>query len=285
MIMLRPLFFKLCIGMLLLIAGCPLSAQYASPAKGQLFIIGGGDISPTLRQQMLDVAQWKKGELVAVVTLASSWDSSFMRINEAFGPLIGATCLHIDSAALYRPSAMDSLKQATLIYLGGGDQVLFMQRIKGTPFQSVISGLYRKGKTIAGTSAGASVMSRMMLTGNSNRDEGSSTSLKGLWSGSVEFSDGLSLLDSVIIDQHFIVRSRYNRMFTSIIDYPRYQYVAINESTAILVRGHTATVLGANQVVVADTPQGIKRTVQGDLGASAICLAIYLPGDTFYIRQ
>jgi cyanophycinase len=260
-------------------------AQPPHVPVGTLFIIGGGDISDTLRWEMLSAAKWKKGDLIAVVTLASNWDSSFIRINEAFSHLTGSNCLHIDSVALHRPSAMDSLGRASLIYLGGGDQALFMSRIKGTSFQAQMRNLYANGRTIAGTSAGASVMSRMMLTGNSNRDDGSSTSLKGLWTGSVEFAEGLSLLDSVIIDQHFVVRSRYNRMFTSIMDHPGYQYVAINESTAIVVSGNSATVLGANQVIVADPPAGIKRTVQGELGASGICLAIYLPGDTFIIRR
>lgn len=261
------------------------SAQPSRFSEGGLFIIGGGDISDALRQEMLSAAKWESGDLIAVVTLASNWDSSFIRINEAFGRLTGSHCLHIDSSALYRRSAMDSLSGASLVYLGGGDQALFMERIKGTSFKSVLSGLYKNGRTIAGTSAGASVMSRMMLTGNSNRDDGSSSSLKGLWSGSVAFSEGLSLLDSVIIDQHFVVRSRYNRMFTSVMDHPGYQYVAINESTAILVRGNTAIVKGANQVIVVDATVGVKRTKEGDLGASGICLAIYLPGDSFTIRR
>jgi cyanophycinase len=261
------------------------SAQSTAVPRGQLFIIGGGDISDSLRREMLDAAHWGKGDLIAGVTLASNWDSSFFYINEAFSRLTGQTCIHIDSAALHRRSAMDSLRRAKLIYLGGGDQALFMDRISGTGFLTFLRSYYAGGGTVAGTSAGASVMSRMMLTGNSNRGDGSSTSLKGLWSGSVDFREGLGLLDSVIIDQHFVVRSRYNRMLSTIMDLPRYQYIAINESTAILVRDELARVYGVSQVIVSEAPSGIKRTAQGDLGAEGICLSIYLPGDTFYIRR
>lgn len=264
------------------IFGQPLYAQ--TPPRGTLFIIGGGDISDTLRREMLSVAGWKAGDYVAAVTLASRWDSSYYSINEAFQKFTGVPCIRVDSMTIHQAATLDSLRKARLIYLGGGDQALFMQHIAGTPVRAILQQAYRSGATIAGTSAGASVMSRMMVTGNSNRDSVSSTALKGIWSGSVEYAEGLCLLDSVIIDQHFVVRSRYNRLLASMMDYPRYQGVGINESTAIIVRGREARVTGASQVVVLEKPERVRRLPDGNLGAHQIRLSVYLPGDRFRIK-
>lgn len=252
--------------------------------KGTLFIIGGGDINDTLRKEILTTGNWKKGDYIAVVTLASSWDSSYIYTDQEFYKLTAEHTLCIDSPAIHNPLSLDSLRNAKIVFLGGGDQERFMQRIEGTPVKSILQQLYQKGALIAGTSAGASVMSRMMITGNSLRDGGSTTGMKGIWKGSVEYKTGLALLDSVLIDQHFVVRSRYNRMISSLLDHPAYQCIGINESTAIIVKGRKARVVGANQVIVMSKPLGIKTTKAGDQGAKKIEFAVYLPGDEFRIQ-
>lgn len=267
--------------MVLLLCCIGASAQY----KGNLFIIGGGEIDDTLRQAILTTGKWKKGDKIAVVTLASGWDSSYIYSNLEFRKLTGENTICIDSAALQNPLSIDSLRQAKIVFLGGGDQERFMQRIEGTPVKAILQQLYRNGATIAGTSAGASVMSRLMITGTSLRDGGSTTGMKGIWKGSVEYKTGLALLDSVLIDQHFVARSRYNRMISSLLDHPAYQCIGINESTAILVQGRKAKVIGANQVIVMSKPVGIKSTAQGDQGAKKIEFSVYLPGDEFTIKR
>lgn len=265
---------------------CCLSANTVfAQQKGTLFIIGGGDINDTLRKEILTTGNWKKGDYVAVVTLASGWDSSYIYTDQEFMKLTGEHTLCIDSPAIHNPLSLDSLRKAKIVFLGGGDQERFMQRIEGTPVKVILQQLYRNGALIAGTSAGASVMSRMMITGNSLRDGGSTTGMKGIWKGSVEYKTGLGLLDSVLIDQHFVVRSRYNRMISSLLDYPAYQCIGINESTAIIVKGKKARVTGASQVIVMQHPSGIKTTKAGDQGARRIEFSMYLPGEEFTMRR
>lgn len=265
---------------------CCLSANTVfAQQKGTLFIIGGGDINDTLRKEILTTGNWKKGDYVAVVTLASGWDSSYIYSDQEFYRLTGEHTLCIDSPAIHNPLSLDSLRKAKIVFLGGGDQERFMQRIEGTPVKAILQQLYRNGALIAGTSAGASVMSRMMITGNSLRDGGSTTGMKGIWKGSVEYKTGLGLLDSVLIDQHFVVRSRYNRMISSLLDYPAYQCIGINESTAIIVKGKKARVTGASQVIVMSRPSGVKTTKDGDQGARKIEFSVYLPGDEFTMSR
>ena len=257
----------------------------ASP-RGTLFIIGGGEISDALRGTMLQAGGWKKGDIIAAVTLASGWgDSAYIWMNEAFKKLTGKDCLRIDSAAVHDPRKLDSLGRATIIYLGGGDQDRFMKLIKGTAVKQVIAEAYARGTLIGGSSAGASVMSREMITGNSKRDTVYSSTFNGIWKDNLELKEGLGLLDSVIIDQHFVVRSRYNRMLTAVLEYPRYQCIGINESTAIIIHGGKATVAGESQVIVFSDPQQVHTGKNGTLAARKIQLAVYLAGESFPIKK
>ena len=65
---------------------------------------------------------------------------------------------------------------------------------------------------------------------------------------------GFGLLDSVIIDQHFIVRSRYNRM-VCIGCIPHVYNVGIDESTAIVVHHKEVKIVGESQVIVMREPE------------------------------
>lgn len=252
--------------------------------QGSLFIIGGGEISDSLRKEILAIAHWKKGDMIAAVTLASTWDSAFIYTNEVFRRLTGQDCISIDSASIHNPLTLDSLKKARIIYLGGGDQDRFMNLIKGTEVKPIIQQAYYKGAVIAGTSAGASVMSAKMITGNSTRDKEYAATFQEIYTGNLEIKEGLGLLDSVIIDQHFVVRSRYNRMLTAVLDYPGFQCIGINESTAIIVANRKARVTGASQVILFSSPVGRKK-VNGYLGADNIRLSVFLRGDQFPIKR
>ncbi len=103
---------------------------------------------------------------------------------------------------------------------------------------------------IAGTSAGAAVMSEVMLTGDAERwsrnqqDTSYKSTVDFIGSDNLEYGKGMGFLDSIIIDQHFIKRSRYNRLFSALLDYPEYTAIGIDESTALLVYGDNARVIG-----------------------------------------
>lgn len=252
--------------------------------KGTLFIIGGGEISDSLRGEILTTAGWKKGDLIAAVTLASTWDSAFIYTNDVFKKITGQDCINVDSASIHNPLTLDSLKKAKIIYLGGGDQDRFMNLIKGTSVKSIIKQSYFNGTLIAGTSAGASVMSEKMITGNSTRDKEYTATFRKIYTGNLEVKEGLGLVDSVIIDQHFVVRSRYNRMLTAVMDYPGFQCIGINESTAIIVSKGKATVTGESQVIVFSNPKK-KKISNGYLGARSILVSVLLPGEQFPIKR
>jgi cyanophycinase len=266
-------------------APCYLQSRGAT-ARGTLFIIGGGSVSDSLRMEMLKAANWKKGDPVAVVTLASGvGDRAFQGANEDFGRLTGEYCIKFDSAAISDPLKLDSLRKAKIIYLGGGDQSRFMRLIKGTSVKDIITRAYQQGALVGGTSAGAAVMSKRMVTGHGLRDTAYASTFKIIQKGNLEIEEGLGLLDSVIIDQHFVVRSRHNRMLSAVLEFPGMQCIGIDESTAIIVHRGKARVAGESQVLVYSNPRGIHKGSNNALAAKNIQLAIYLAGESFPVKK
>src|SRR4051794_25051208 len=110
-----------------------------------------------------------------------------------------------------------------------------MRVVINTPVYKAIHAAYQNGATIAGTSAGAAVMSRYMITGKELvGDTTSNATFKKLRNKNIEFEEGLGLLQFDIIDQHFIVRSRYNRLLSALARFPAFTCIGIDEATAII---------------------------------------------------
>jgi cyanophycinase len=100
----------------------------------------------------------------------------------------------------------------------------------------------------------------------------------------IEIKDGLGLLRSAIVDQHFIARSRYNRLLSALAAYPAFACIGIDESTAIIVRGHKVKIAGEGQVILFSDPQHLRTTPQGYIKFDDVRMSIYTEGDGFQLR-
>jgi cyanophycinase len=266
---------------LILFVGFFLNAQLP---KGKLFIIGGGSRPDFLVDRMVNEAGLKIGDFVAIFPHASEeQDSSFYYAKQQFEKrnLKTLDCAFKKDEKLSK-SKLDSLKNAKLIYIGGGDQVRFMETINSNPeVKDLLKSAYQNGKMIAGTSAGAAVMSEVMITGNQLKYKDYENTFDNIEIKNVETKQGLGFITSAVIDQHFVVRSRYNRLLSLIIENPTFKGIGIDEGTAILVKNGLVEVVGKAQVIVFKNPKK-SRKIKGDkLGANSILLDIYLNGDKF----
>ena len=180
---------------------------------------------------------------------------------------------------------LDSLEHARLIFITGGDQLRFMNIVLNTPIYRAIHVAYQNGATIGGTSAGAAVMSRLMITGNQLTDTSYSATFPVVHDNNIEIKEGLGLLSSAIIDQHFIVRSRYNRLLSAIAKYPSLPCIGIDEATAIIVQGNKVKVTGESQVIVLKHPEQVQITSKGLIKLKDLQFSIYTAGDEFVISQ
>jgi cyanophycinase len=178
---------------------------------------------------------------------------------------------------------LDSLKQAKLIFITGGDQDRFMKIVENSPVYAAIHYAYQHGATIAGTSAGAAVMSKHMITGNAYSDTVYRATFRSLINDNIEIKTGLGLICNAVIDQHFVVRSRYNRLISALALFPSLTCIGIDEATAIIVRGNTIKVSGEGQVIVMKNPNQLKITATKLIKFTDIAFSIFTDGDKFLI--
>ena len=261
----------------------PTTAQVGDN-KGSLFIIGGGSRPASMVKRIVKESKIDNGGYAIILPMASAEpDSSFYYARKQFEEL-GLTNIFkqvYDSSSHSTEQKLDSLRNARLIYIPGGDQDRFMKAIAGTPAAEAILENYRNGGMIAGTSAGAAVMSREMITGTELKHPEYHSTFRNLEENNLELKPGLGMLKNAIIDQHFVKRSRYNRLLTAVIENPEIVGIGIDESTAILVKGNEAEVVGESQVVVFSNPKSSKKVSKGKLSARGIILDIYVDGDKF----
>jgi cyanophycinase len=216
--------------------------------KGPLIIIGGHEDKEGRREILKEVAERvKSGKLVIATVASHSPEGYFSSYQEAFGAL-GVT----DLVELYvedRVEAQESDKLAVLddaagIFFTGGDQLRISSQIGDTPVERRVRAIRDRGGVIAGTSAGASVMSETMLV--------KGTSSESHRIGDLHMAPGLGLVRDVIIDQHFAERGRFGRLLGAVAQNPRVLGIGIDEDTAIVVEGERFRVIGSGAVYIVD---------------------------------
>ena len=265
----------------------PATGQKQPAPKGKLFIIGGGDRSAALMRSLVATAAFKAKDYVVVLPMSSeSPDTAFYYFKADLEPVCSNAIVNFNFTAdkVNNKNWLDSLEQARLIFITGGDQDRFMKSVLNTPVFAAIHRAYKNGATIGGTSAGAAVMSKYMITGNQLTDTTYYSTFRKIVHNNIEIREGLGLLIPAIIDQHFIVRSRYNRLLSALAKYPSYSCIGIDEATAIIVQGNKVTVTGVSQVIVMRKPEQLKITSSGLIKMKDIQFSIYTSGDGFLIE-
>ena len=255
--------------------------------QGTLFIIGGGDRTVEMMNALVDLSGIRNNGYMYVLPMASSVpDSAIIWAREDF---IAAGISRVQGYNFLPDQTppkpqLDSLRNARLIYISGGDQARFMSVVLNTPVMNAIHEAYKNGSVIAGTSAGAAVMSKKMITGNQKKHPEADAGFVTIEADNIEITEGLGLLKEVIIDQHFIRRQRLNRLVAASIENPEEQCVGIDESTAIIVKGNNARVTGEGQVVSIRNRNAIKKEQDGLLGTENLQISVYLAGQSFNIE-
>jgi cyanophycinase len=157
------------------------------------------------------------------------------------------------------PRILEAAKGCAAFWFTGGDQVRIAEKIVGTPLQKLIGQKYLEGAGVGGSSAGAAMMSRIMLEGE---DRFGNLELREMGPGAYRTREGMAFLpDHVIVDQHFLRRGRENRLFSLVMEHPDHLALGIDEDTALVVKDGKARVVGARAVMVFD-PQAM--TLKGE---------------------
>ena len=217
-------------------------------SRGALIAIGGHEDKDGEREILKEVARRVQGGRLVVATVASSIpEEYYAEYERVFGEL-GVTELSElyvnERAEASDPEKLGCLENAAGVFFTGGDQLRIASQIGDTLVEQTIRRVWEKGGLIAGTSAGASMMSDVMLIG------GASSESHRI--GGIHMSAGLGLIRDVVIDQHFAERGRIGRLLGAVSQNPRILGIGIDENTACIVEGDEMRIIGEGAVYVAD---------------------------------
>ena len=221
-----------------------------SAGAGSLIIVGGHE-DKTHEQIILRAiaARAEEGALVVVTAASNVPDELWADYEPAFRGLgvRDVRHLHVDTREEARdPERLAVLDGAAVVFFTGGNQLKLTSQLGDTPIYQRVCEIYEQGGCIAGTSAGASVVTETMLV---TGDSSASPKVED----AVRMAPGFGLLPGVIVDQHFAERGRIGRLIGAVAQNPRMLGVGIDEDTAVVCDGGRAfTVLGAGGVYVVD---------------------------------
>lgn len=238
--------------------------------EGTLFIIGGGERPPHLLRDLL-ARMRTPGGLIAVLPMASEEpDTAAWYTHRQFLDL-GHTHIKTFNLTLADTvgSKLDSMAAADMIYICGGDQNRFMEVAAHPAIRQKIKNAFINGTVIAGTSAGAAVMSKTMITGGQWLEPEYESTYSRLLAENAVYTEGLGLLEHAIVDQHFIERSRYNRAVTALHDHPNMPVFGIGEATALVLSSAGMEVIGDGQVVLFE-PANLAADSLGRIGGRVV---------------
>jgi cyanophycinase len=216
--------------------------------KGSLILIGGGEDKEERRVILREIARRIDGGKLVLATIASHEpEGYFEAYQKGFADLGLADLVELyieDRAEASDPKKLAALDGAAGVFFSGGDQLRIVSQIADSPIERRLHAILEAGGLIAGTSAGASMMSHTMLV------EGPSSESHRI--GDLHMAPGLGLLADAIVDQHFAERGRFGRLFGAVAHNPRELGLGIDEDTAIIVEGGQARVIGNGCVYVVD---------------------------------
>lgn len=271
----------------LIFTGC--EPDQPANEKGALMIIGGGSRPDVIIERILDEADLSDPDAFGLVLTMSGFDPDTSGFygekpfrDNGFENMYSFDLGRRDSVTA---GALDSVRNAAFMYIAGGDQSRFMERVEEHPeIGKAIHEAYQNGSVISGSSAGAAIMSRIMITGDQSKYPEYTSTFYHIEKDNLITNEGLGLVENIIVDQHFVKRARNNRLITAVMEYPDHKGIGIDESTAILVRGNKAEVVGLSQVLLYINHGEPLVTETGLFKGEDLSLNIYTHGDTFMIR-
>jgi cyanophycinase len=209
---------------------CPATSAN-DQARGYVIPIGGAEAKrkdPVILERFVELCGGNDARILVIPT-ASLLDETGPAYQELFeGMGAKSMCTPIEEREqCYESEMLEVMERATGIFITGGNQLRLSTILGGTPVARAIRRLNAEGVHMAGTSAGAAIVSEHMISGGRG---GSSPRESG-----VVLSPGLGLTNRAIIDQHFNRRGRMGRLLAALSFNPFVVGLGIDENTAAFI--------------------------------------------------
>lgn len=238
----------------------PMAPAFAHGA-GKLYILGGSmDLDNTAVWQGI-LADAQGGPIGVIPASSSSPESSANLLVETFEEYAPGSAVPImisqnHPGAANDPQIVQQIRSCRGFYFTGGSQSRGVQQMlnpdgSDTDALAALRETLAAGGVIAGSSAGAALMSDPMITGGT-----SSGALEhGVTSDGVRTGPGLGFFSYGLTDQHFLRRGRMGRLIVATGETPFDWGFGIDENTGLVVDLETgeAQAIGAMGVAVIHT--------------------------------
>ena len=242
-----------------------------SVPHGTLVIVGGGGTPPEAVKRFIAAAGGPEAPLVVVSTAQGDTIPSAASVT---GFLTKAGAKHVRQLHARNPQEATTpenlalLREAKGVWFGGGRQWRLVDAYQDTEAEKLFHEVLERGGVIGGSSAGATIQASYLCRGSP---------LGNTEMMAEGYERGFGFLRGVAIDQHFSQRKRFADMEQLKKAHPNLIGLGIDESTALIVRGSKAEVIGAHQVAVYD-----RRNPKSD----TLCdHTVLKPGDTYDFKN
>lgn len=238
-------------------------------AEGKLMIIGGAVNKGSFTEQNFEpnieknLNFFERGILRRIINESAKKEESVIeiiptasQIPQIVGPeykkafeYLGAKNVNILDILNREQSNSNAVVQrietADVVMFTGGDQLRLTSILGGSRLHDTLLRKYMETDFIyAGTSAGAAAASENMIY------QGSSS--EALLKGEIKTTQGLGLIENVIIDTHFVQRGRIGRLFQAVVSNPRTLGIGLGEDTGLFVYKNEMTAVGSGLVILVD---------------------------------
>lgn len=262
------------------------SATAQTGRRGPLFIVGGGNQPTTLVQEFVKLASTSRPAHIVVFGMASVNGLTGGEAKAEDFRKLGARArnMWVTRAQADLDSVVRLLDSATGVWFGGGDQNRLLAALRGSKLEKAIYARHAAGAVVGGTSAGAAVISTVMITGTEllpGRD--TTEAWTRIKRGSVQTDTGFTFLPDVIVDQHFLRRKRQNRLLSLVLADAPHLGAGIDEGTALIIEPSGLwRIMGASAVLIVDARDATRTgATEAVLGASGIRMHLLPDGATF----
>nr|MBC8289437.1 cyanophycinase [Planctomycetota bacterium] len=209
--------------------------------NGALLIVGGGGLTGRMVDRFIKHAGGRQA-LIAILPISSTRPGSGESMKRYFASRGARNTVVLEQRTrdeVESEEFLSVINKAGGVWFGGGRQWHFMDAYEGTKAQAAIHEVLERGGIMGGSSAGASIQAEYMVRGNplGNTDM--------MADG---YERGLGFLPGAAVDQHFTQRGRLKDLEGVMRRFPQLFGIGIDETTAILVEGTRAEVMGMNVV-------------------------------------
>ncbi|WP_373070795.1 cyanophycinase, partial [Gemmatimonas sp.] len=191
------------------------------------------------------------------------------------------------------PAVVAQLEACSGFYFIGGVQsrvtAAFRPDGQSTPAYEAVLKRWRVGAVVAGSSAGAAIMSDPMIANGTSagafsrglvRREGAAADDDS--TAGMVMSHGLGFFPAALADQHFLARGRFGRLLVALLDVPGFDLAfGIDENTALVVDGLQVRAVGASAVAVFDA----RDAVRAGRSARGVTMHLMGSGDAFDLKS